>query len=575
MACGKKGVYVFLFLCLLSSAIAADRLIINSREWQDVYAGLLYGNLVGTQPYFLTTEADSTIVLNTMAANDDILIFTSKRSPFVFGYGPTVQSLGYSQSEEKNLDSMSLELAKELENVSKYVIIDDSYGYNAIAVAPYALASGSFVVFADRTNIVEVEDFFDQKNPDEILVYGHVDREVLESLDRFNPEIINEDGDRFANNVEIVKKYMEIKEVGQVMLSNGEFIERSLMTGQYPTLFIGRDNVPDKIKDFVKNSPINTGVLVGNDLVSTATVVRRELGISVFVKFARSARQPDGPIAQVEDLDLFFVPRISFSLNISNVRYNKITRQIEVTYRNNADVATYFKGSYTLVEGDNQQSFGDLEAIFIAPNSFKTLVYDVEPVASEEALLDVFTIFGESKDSLELILDGQFDVSFVDVRDDTQIQYNNVYYDITNQRFVVLIENVGQTDAYVDTEIIDLYLLRERTTLSSESIVKVSPGKVKKVYIPVELSEEDIENNPSIRVRSYYGERENALIKILEGEFEMVTRKATFITYLPTILLVILVLLVLLTITKKKCENCGHKNHRHKKKCKKCGSSLK
>jgi hypothetical protein len=48
-----------------------------------------------------------------------------------------------------------------------------------------------------------------------------VDREVRDKLAEFNPEIINEDGDRFANNVEIVKKYKLIKDTKQFCSPTG------------------------------------------------------------------------------------------------------------------------------------------------------------------------------------------------------------------------------------------------------------------------------------------------------------------------------------------------------------------
>ncbi|MBD3164477.1 hypothetical protein GF323_04705 [Candidatus Woesearchaeota archaeon] len=577
MVWSKKGLLFFLFSLLLvcSFAAAKEVVIINSKDWKDVYSGMMYGGFAGKAPRFLESEPHSTIILNAIPKEDSITILSSRKRPFVFGYESTIKNRGYQDVEERQFDSLSLELAKDLEDINNFIITDYSYGYNSIAVAPYAAISKSYVLFADKTNIVEIENFLDERQPEELLIYGHVDREVTGALEKFEPEIINIDGDRFANNVEIVKKYVEKKPVGQVLMSNGEFIEASLMSGEYPTLFIGRNNVPDKVKEYVTNSDINTGVLIGNDLVGTATIVRRELGIATFVKFARSARAPQGSIAQVEHLDIFEVPKISLSLNVSAVRYNKITRQVEITYRNNADVVTYFKGSYTLIEGDNEQSFGDLEPVFIAANSFKTVVYDVEPLLADEAELDYYTIYGESKNSLEFVLDGVIGVSTIEIQDDTKIQYDNVYYDKLKERFVVIIENIGKKKVYVDTEIIDIIIQGERITLSSEGVISIEPGKKGKAYLPVEMDEEDIEDNPTITVRSYYGERENALVKIIEGRFDLVIKEATLLTYLLTALIIILVILVLITLTKKKCPNCGHKNLRNRKKCKKCGVSLK
>jgi hypothetical protein len=52
------------------------------------------------------------------------------------------------------------------------------------------------------------------------------------------------------------------------------------MSGEYPTLFIGTNNVPDEIRNYIKSSNIEVGVLIGNELVGSATTVRRETGIS-------------------------------------------------------------------------------------------------------------------------------------------------------------------------------------------------------------------------------------------------------------------------------------------------------
>ena len=66
------------------------------------------------------------------------------------------------------------------------------------------------------------------------------------------------------------------------------------MSGQEPVLFIGRENVPQKISDYIKSTDIEVGVLIGNELVGTATIVRRQVGISTFVKFAQGARTAAG-----------------------------------------------------------------------------------------------------------------------------------------------------------------------------------------------------------------------------------------------------------------------------------------
>jgi hypothetical protein len=48
----------------------------------------------------------------------------------------------------------------------------------------------------------------------------------------------------------------------------------------------------------------------------------------------------------VEGLDMFQLPTYTLSIQIDSVRYNSVTRQLEITMKNNVELATYFKGTY-------------------------------------------------------------------------------------------------------------------------------------------------------------------------------------------------------------------------------------
>ena len=137
---------------LLMSLCSAQRIIVNSEDWRDVYSTMLYGNFNGETTDFLVSDKHATLILNAIPKTTDIKALSSKKNPFIVGYKSILESNGYS-AEEYVYDSFNLELA-ELLDVSNFIIVDDSYGYNAISVAPYAIASESFVLFADRANII-------------------------------------------------------------------------------------------------------------------------------------------------------------------------------------------------------------------------------------------------------------------------------------------------------------------------------------------------------------------------------------------------------------------------------------
>ena len=545
----KLHLFLIIFVFLLANTSLAQTIIVNSEDWRDVYSAMLYGSLEGIPTNFLVSARHGTLILNAIQKATPIRAFSSRRYPFLIGYESILESRGYS-AEEFVYDNFNLELA-ELLDISNFIIIDDSYGYNAISVAPYAVASESFVLFADRTNIRQVDSFLSGRVVNNIIIYGHVDREVRNTLQKYNPEVINKDGDRFYNNIEIVKKYQEIKHSKQAVLTNGEFIEKEIMSGVEPVLFIGTNNVPDSIREYIQGSEIDIGVLIGNELVGTATYIRRNVGISVFVKFAQGAREPAGAISQVEALDMFYLPTYILNIEVESIKYNKATNMLEISIRNTEDQAVYFKGTYSLTDSAGfTQRVGDISPIFLDENELKTITYEVEPMAEGKIIGEVYIIYGESKGSMEKVIDTTFEIETVEILDECDIKINSLVYDKRGKRFYVEIENVADVICYADVELVDVLLDGELKNLGSVDIVEIKPGKKAKSRIKAALEEEDIEDNEIIKGKVHYGERKNALIKIKEFQFELVLKGIDYWTF--TLILIIIILLILIYLKRRK-----------------------
>ncbi|MBU1974945.1 MAG: zinc ribbon domain-containing protein [Nanoarchaeota archaeon] len=576
---GKKLLLFLLALLLVSQSVLAEtKLVSNSADWKDVYSTMLYGSLMGVNTAFLTSARHSTILLYSIPKDSTVEVISSRKSAFVVGYDTIIEGRGFPEVTEYSYDNVNLELAKRLEGVSNFVVIDPSYGYNAISASPYAIVSNSYVLFADERTIDDVAEYLDDVDVDSLLLFGQLDREVKEELARYDPELLNE-GDRFDNNIAIQKKFLEIKPKKQVTLSNGEFIESGLMTGAEPVVFIGRTNVPDQVRQFIDDSDIEVGVLVGNELIGTATYVRRQLGISVFVKFAQGSRTPSGSIAPVEDLDRFPMPIYSLNLDAVSMLYNKGTNSLEVTFRNLVDLATYFKSTITLTDATGSMVVGDEDALFIDGEEYKTVVYtetnDGDPIELEGDNITgaLFTIYGEGRKSLEFTLEKEMQIETVTVLDNADIDIVDLVYNKRAKRFEVKLDSVGSADAYVNVELIDVMVNDEFINVGSEGVDLIKKGKSKWIHIKAELTDEDILENAEIIVKAYYGERENALIKIKTRTFAFKEKGIDYMTYVLVAVLIILIILFFFT-KKKKCKNCGHKNKKSARTCKKCGAGL-
>ena len=541
---------VILLVVFANRTLAEEprQIIVNSEDWRDVYSVMIYGGLADKTTNFLVSNKHATLILGGIAPSTHIWAITSKTVPYVAGYKAILESKGYS-AEEFIYDSVNLEFAKKT-NTENFIIVDDSYGYNAISVAPYAVISKSYVLFADRGNINEIVRFFEGRNIKKLIVYGNVDRQVRDALARFNPEIINKDGDRFLNNIEILKRYQEIKHSKQAILTNGEFIEKEIMSGTEPVVFIGTNNVPDVVREYIKSSDIEIGVLIGNELVGTATFVRRQLGISVFVKFAQGARSPKGAISQVEALDMFYLPTYRLNLELESVRYNRATNQLEVTIRNTEEQASYFLGTYTLTGNSGEkQTVGDIGANFIDSKELKTVVYDTEQITDGDTNVDAFIIYGESKGSLEKEIRKTVTAQSVRILDECNIKVNDIFFNKRNQIVYTEVENTGNVPCFIDMELIDVVVAGEKKTYGLENIANIDSGRKLELKVKTGMAKDDIDNNQKIKIRAYYGERENSLVKVIEGSYELAIKEIDYVFYS---LLTVIMLLVVIIIWKRK-----------------------
>jgi hypothetical protein len=282
--------------------------------------------------------------------------------------------------------------------VSNFILINTKDSYDAVSVAPYAVLTKSYVLFIDEESAGSVIDFLNSRQVDTLLIYGTIEGYITQKLETFNPKIISLNG-KFENNVEIVKRYMKINPVQQIILTNGEFLEREIMSGVEPVLFIGAQNVPDIVRNFIKESGINISILIGNDLIGTATFIRRQLGISVFVKFAGGARGND-PTA--ESRDLYNLPVYKALLEIKSVEFDELTSEFKVTFSNPTADVEYLKGTYSLTSSDSRmQTVGDAVIIKISANDVATITYSTESIPYDDIKAEVYVIFGKSEDALE------------------------------------------------------------------------------------------------------------------------------------------------------------------------------
>lgn len=166
-------------LPILGASAAPDQVVINSADWQDVYLGAHYAGFNNIKSNFLISSEHAPVLLQTLDTNkENILLVESDKSPYAFRYKNVLESAGFTVDEIISSGTpLNIELAKRA-NTSDFIIVDDSYGYNAISVAPYAALEKNFVLFANKDNIDELYSFLEANGVGRIIIYGYSDIEV-------------------------------------------------------------------------------------------------------------------------------------------------------------------------------------------------------------------------------------------------------------------------------------------------------------------------------------------------------------------------------------------------------------
>ncbi len=539
----RKLIFIILFvlLLLIQTAIAEDQIVINSKNWQDVYSGMIYAKIKGVDVHYIVEETQGILLIKDVLDKNkkEVLNLESEDNPFIFGYKEKLEKEEFKVETLSGGEEENLQLARrivEQQKIDSFIVIDDKLGYDAISVAPYASATKSFVLFANKDNIDEVFDFLSE-NAQQVLLYGGVDREVKEALKPLNPEVI-ETGDRYTDNIEIVKKFLDKRATKQIYLTNGEFIEPGLFNNEFPTLLIGTQNMPDGVVDFILESDVQVGVLIGYDLFDNAKNIKDLTGMKLYLKYAQGRNE------QLYALDIYPLPKYNPNVEIKAVQYNTATKQLEVVYENTGDFFAYVQAlSHDLkVNGDSIAKVGDKEAFFTDAGTATTRIYDVDlsNYLNEEIVAFSKVALGDSPASLTNLFTAENKVEIVSAEDYSEIKITDVVYNKGTKRFEVTVRNTGKENVFAAVDIVDIIITDKKRTIGSEQL-EIRPGKSEVFKIKVQLEEIDIEDNRKVKVHAKYGSRKDVLIKSLLQEFDLAIKS---IDYKPIVAIAIIIIIL-------------------------------
>lgn len=519
----------FLVLTAFLASAASGNVVIDSKDWKDVYTGMYqtYENWDRGEPYFVTTSSASNILSgNTLPAGNVTIVQSS--NPYSGGLEARLRSQpeDYNVREVINVDSASFDLIPE--DQEDFIIVPSDYPAAAVVAGPLARVTGSWVLFVNENNIDRVSQVV--QDAGNVMMIGSFSRSQNNQLTQYADERITSIN---AHNlsVQVAERFAQEKKFSEVMLSPAEELSTELFLEERPVLITkSRPPLSDSILNYVKQEKsIQTVFLANPEYSVVGSTLNDEVekdgrSISVMVHFG----QARGDQSSIYAPSLFPLPSGNLDLIVESVTYDPGSNQLVLTYRNPTEVKIFeLTESLNVVdeEGNSIASAFDRSTALIDAESSRTLTYDVNLTSNQldrNLSVQLTTTYGTNPQSREesLTNEGSFRPPYVTdlgvraINDSSNVTIENVVYSKNLDRFKVKLRNTGETPAYATVNIRDVSVRGESRSFTDTS-GKIAPGETETTYVAVNppLDRIDIRENERVDVVLQYGKKTDLKLK--------------------------------------------------------------
>lgn len=516
----KILIFFSLFFLLISPTLARaqEMVIIDSKDWKDVYSSMLLSSF-NNENYLFVTSSNPQGVFNLIPPAVKEIKLIQSSDAFIPNLANLLKTQGYSV-QEVNIEEAQFEFYDPNE-FSKIYIVSSDYPTSAIIVAPHAIKDRAWVFIASQDNIDTISQLSSGK---EVIVVGYFNRDLMNKLEALSDELIVSPS-KFNLSIEMAERFLRDKPTTQVIISDGNYLEKELFSGSSPVLIVGPNFVPDQVLEFIKARGIKTSVVIGSHLTYVGERIRSltDKQVSVFIKFGQAV-----PGSQIFALSLYPLPTVSLNLSVSFAKYSPKAKALYLGYSNLGEAGVFELTTFRVLdeEGNEIAAGGDEEVVFIGAgeNLVRSYSLDLAPeYLTQKLTVEIFTIYGESPDNMDSYITetGEFgpplrlDLEFEDIEDRSSLDIVSVSYLKGYNRLKIVVNNTGSVKAYFVVKVEDLIVRGIPTSLSSR-VNSIGPGELKNVYIPVELDEIDLEENSEVNVIITYGETRGLFVNTKE-----------------------------------------------------------
>jgi len=548
-----------------ASAATNSYIVVDSRDWHDLYLGSVYAGLTNQSFLSFASLGDAQIKSKLISAQSQVTILEPSKNPVVKKYASYLAANGISQTNTISYDDYT-ELQFDLlhllditpnQPINGYTIIYAPFGVEAVVISPVLMRAEFMPLFVDETT---ASDFFDAaasiKNRPTILV-GHMPIRLVSDLQNAPAFNIKEQyvGEMENNSAQIIADMTNPALANKIIGSSADVkmgiisrIDRidlqSLMRGIPQFVYAGSAK---DVADQIAGTNILVFEVISSDAADLAKSISALSGknLKLLVKYAQGFTNIQGLAGQLLDLDTVSFPYPYTLVSVQKATYYPQESTVGITFTNSGNVPAL---AYSTIEF-GQSTYADDQDVIIPAQTTLTIPYVVDSAPSSMQVV-VNTLYGRFAPLTQSIVssDGQplviLNATTDQTADASNISFVDSRIDETNGVLQLDVQNNNvQAQALVSTQVII-----DNVTLVSSSPAKIEGGQTGRIDIPIPyLSAQDIINKP-MKIIFSFGEKDTIKVQSADIQVTQViyTKRAT--SHVLLISIVIIIIIVLLTI---------------------------
>jgi len=400
------GILILSLFChFLSSGFSSSQVVVNSKDWRDVYICGCFASLMNLSFSFFNERNDVFDVLYLLDKSENDLILVESQSDN-FGNFVLSPSFNIANSSKSDVTNNSLFLTR-LGNFSKFFLLNNNSPENAISIIPMLINENIFPIFLNENNSKDIFLFLNKINESkdiELFYFNEFSNDLILEFLKFDRNVFVDRG-KFGNNVFVIERLKNYGiNISNVIFLGEEVIERELFSSLLPIVFVPNILTSNFI-DELDNLGIYEGYSVGNYSFEVMKKLVLNYSRDIVFKFKELKINPNsmensGEYRIIKELDLveidnLFVGVRIFDISITDNQINFFVENIgndEIFY--NMDISFYNNGNF-LFSRNVSKLDKELDI-----NSIRKEIVDILKLSDVNITVNFSVLFTEHNDNI-------------------------------------------------------------------------------------------------------------------------------------------------------------------------------